>query len=243
MKYSRRFFRRITPDSDRSARIVVPLLATLFQPRSVLDVGCGVGGWTREFLAADLDAVGVDRDAPGPLMEIPPDRYLHADLSRPLSLARQFDLALCLETAEHLPPERGPGFVRDLCALADVVCFSAAIPGQGGRGHINERPQSYWVELFQSLGFAKLDCLRPNLWHLPDVAPWYAQNLFAFVRSSRLPDFPTAVASAANWPPDIVHPRNWARAAVPSEMTLMAGVRLAKALRYMPARLCACLRP
>jgi hypothetical protein len=65
------------------------------------------------------------------------ERFLPHDIATPLPehLVGRFDLAVCLEVAEHLPPERAESFIRELCDLAPVVLFSAAIPGQGGTGH------------------------------------------------------------------------------------------------------------
>ena len=70
----------------------------------------------------------------------------------PLRIGRRFDLVNCLEVAEHLDASRADSFVDDLCALGDVVVFSAAIPGQGGTHHVNEQFQSYWQERFRRNG-------------------------------------------------------------------------------------------
>jgi hypothetical protein len=42
-------------------------------------------------------------------------------------------------------------FIDD--AGPEIVYFSAACPGQGGHGHINLQPKSYWVEKFHRAGF------------------------------------------------------------------------------------------
>jgi hypothetical protein len=57
---------------------------------------------------------------------------------RPLQWWR-FDLALCLEVAEHLPAAAGDSLVRRLASVGARILFSAAIPGQGGRNHVNEK--------------------------------------------------------------------------------------------------------
>jgi len=66
---------------------------------------------------------------------------------------RHFDLSLCIEVAEHLPPDRADYLVRLLATCSDTVFFSAAHPGQGGTLHLNEQPPEYWLERFRSYGF------------------------------------------------------------------------------------------
>lgn len=105
-----------------------------------------------------------------------------ADLERPLSVDRRFDLAICMEVAEHLSPDRAESFVEDLCALSDSVLFSAAIPWQGGVGHLNEQPQSYWARLFAKHGFGARDIIRPKVWHDGRVSYWYRQNSILYER-------------------------------------------------------------
>jgi hypothetical protein len=89
----------------------------------------------------------------------------------------EFDLGLCLEVAEHLTAAAGDELVRQLCRGCSVVAWSAAIPGQGGHGHLNEQWPSYWQERFAAHGWLLVDPWRSTLWHEPGVEPWYAQNL------------------------------------------------------------------
>ena len=94
-----------------------------------------------------------------------------------------------------------------LSASSDIVVFSAAIPGQGGKGHINERRCSYWQNLFSQQGFKRHDILRNKIIHDEAIPFWYRQNLFVFAK-------PTAVlknCQEANFLPDefeLVHVSN-----------------------------------
>ena len=51
------------------------------------------------------------------------------------------------------------------------------MPGQGGTGHINCQPPTYWADLFVDHDFAVSGALRFDLWENPDVEPWYRSNL------------------------------------------------------------------
>jgi hypothetical protein len=85
-------------------------------------------------------------------LEIPANDFTPCDLATvvpgALGSSGRYDLMLSLEVAEHLPANAGPSFVATLCALGDVVLFSAAIPHQGGVNHINETWPGYWNALF-----------------------------------------------------------------------------------------------
>ena len=47
--YSREFYKSYEYRSDQAARVIVPLVVDLVRPQSVVDVGCGTGGWLWHF--------------------------------------------------------------------------------------------------------------------------------------------------------------------------------------------------
>jgi len=208
--YTREFYEELQAGSLRSARRILPLVFKLIHPRSVVDVGCGVGAWllaAKEFgveSVLGLDGNYVDRDA---LMISPRDFIAH-DLGRPIELARTFDMAMCLEVAEHLPPDAAPILVHSLVKLAPVILFSAAIPGQGGTNHVNEQWPEYWQDIFANHGYRFCDLLRPAIWNDCAVECWYAQNTFLVASDSFLDGSSTLVASHAT--PRLIHPEFWA---------------------------------
>ncbi|OOK76801.1 hypothetical protein BZL29_3257 [Mycobacterium kansasii] len=60
--YTPAFYDGQAAGSSASATVMVPMLAALNRPSSVLDVGCGVGGWVATWLDSGADAIGVDGD-------------------------------------------------------------------------------------------------------------------------------------------------------------------------------------
>lgn len=241
--YSTRYYEGLKEDSTASAKVVVPLLLRLFPAKSVIDVGCGSGTWAKAYLEADCDVLGVDGNVVQPRqLLIPAQRFERHDLNESLSINRRFDLVNCLEVAEHLEPSRGPGFVGDLCRLGDVVVFSAAVPGQGGTHHVNEQWPSYWIPHFRAAGFLPWDCVRWQIWNHREVAWWYVQNLFAFVKESRGVDFPAAREAVRPLPTDLVHPRAYVRATVPKQMSPRMLKEVMKALPYFPGQVLAHFR-
>jgi len=241
--YSTRYYEGLKEDSAASANAVVPLLLRLFPSRTIVDVGCGSGTWARAYQDAGCEVLGIDGDVVRPdQLVIPANRFERHNLNEPFHLKGRFDLVNCLEVAEHLDPSRGPGFVTDLCRLGDVVIFSAAVPGQGGTHHVNEQWPSYWIPLFQAAGFTSLDCVRWQIWGDTRVAWWYVQNLFAFVKQSRVADFPLAVDAVRPLPADLVHPRAYVRATVPEQMSPRMLKEVVKALPYFPGKILSHLR-
>jgi SAM-dependent methyltransferase len=170
--YGADFFVGRSETVTRSAAVVVPVIVDLFHPQSVLDVGCGMGEWLEAFGLDDMQ--GVDIAAPEG------EGFIRQDLNWPLTLDRTYDLVLSLETGEHLPEAAAETYVNSLVRHSRTVVFSAAVPGQEGKGHINCQPHEYWHEKFAAHGYDMLDAIRPYIRH-PDVSPWYRDNIYAYV--------------------------------------------------------------
>jgi SAM-dependent methyltransferase len=170
---------------------VMRTFAALFpQARRYLDVGAGSGAYAAEAQRRGRDVVACEYSAKG--------RRIAAKQAvdcRPFDLvkeppadvgSRPFDLAYCFEVAEHLPATLGDRLVEYLSRQAPTVIFTAAHPGQGGTGHVNEQPKSYWIERFQ----------RAGMRHNPDLtrrveemfreeklsATWLYENALVFER-------------------------------------------------------------
>lgn len=160
-----------------SASVLVPFLMDrlgMTPDESIIDVGCGEGWWAAEFAGYEMTAVGLDGDYVDAVGGI--EKISH-NLNLKLPVLGPFDYALSLEVAEHLQGRRGKSFVQDLCNLAPVVIFSAAIPRQGGTGHVNEQWPSYWAGHFRSAGYRVTGAFRFDIWNDDRIENWYRQNL------------------------------------------------------------------
>lgn len=228
--YGDNFYKNQRDISLQSAREIVPLVMQLVQPSSVIDVGCGVGGWLSTFQAQGVDDIqGVDGDYVNKaLLVIPKERFIEFDLKKPFRLERQFDLVTSLEVAEHLPPECADIFVDSLVSLGPVILFSAAVPFQAGINHLNEQWQDYWAKRFGDRGYLAVDYLRKQIWQNEQVAFWYAQNTLLYVRSDYLEQHPELKREyeATN--------KNLLAIAHPKMFTDMGITRLLSLLRLFP---------
>jgi hypothetical protein len=139
-----------------------------------------------------------------------------------------------------LDDKAGRQLVKALVSLAPVVAFSAAIPRQGGAGHVNERWQDYWGALFLESNYVSVDCVRPRIWHKEHVAAWYAQNMIVYVDRDELPRYATLARireCTKDNPLSIVHPRMYEGALSLDNWTVRgilgaAVIVVAKALRW-----------
>ncbi|HET9018447.1 MAG TPA: methyltransferase domain-containing protein [Acetobacteraceae bacterium] len=172
-----------------SAAAIVPAVLRCFPARSVLDIGCNTGNLLATFARyGATDVLGLDGGhVPHDLMHIAPDQFRAADLETLRDVGRRFDIACSLEYAEHLPLSRAADFVALLVDAAPVVLFSAAVPGQGGLGHVNEQRQSWWAKLFAAHGMVPVDCVRPALQDAPGIEWYYAQNTLVYCPPERVP--------------------------------------------------------
>lgn len=187
--YDRQYYAQKQAGWSASAAAIVPAALRVFPARSVVEFGCGTGNLLAEFARHGVaDLLGVDAHyVPRDLLQIPQEQFRAADLTTLDDVGRRFDLACSLEYAEHLPPARAEGFVALLAKAAPVILFSAAVPGQGGLGHVNEQRQSWWAALFAAHGRVAVDCIRPAIAGAPGVEWYYAQNTLMYCPPDRVP--------------------------------------------------------
>jgi SAM-dependent methyltransferase len=198
--YDQGFYSMQIDESLQSAKIVAPLVMRLAKVSSVIDVGCGLGGWLRAFSENGVPRVrGIDGSyVDTSNLYMPPECFTAVNLTEPIKIDEHFDLALCLEVAEHLPGRFSAQLVRGLTDLAPIVLFSAAVPGQGGTGHVNEQWPEYWRRLFEARDFAMLDAIRPLIREDCRVKWWYRQNIVMFASKAAISANPALGEASAN---------------------------------------------
>jgi hypothetical protein len=167
-------------------QVALPVLFADNKPSSLLDVGCGTGTWLKAAIDLGIsDFFGVDGlEIPSDKLHVPVEKTRLQDLTRPWSLERRFDIAICFEVAEHLDGTFAPTLIDSLVKHSDTIFFSAACPGQIGQHHVNCQWPAYWQQLFNERGFVCEDSIRWKLWDDSRIEPWYRQNLFIARRNA-----------------------------------------------------------
>jgi SAM-dependent methyltransferase len=161
---------------------ILDLAVDIFRPRSVLDVGCGTGISLEYFIKRKIESYGVE----GSPLAIEQCRYPHFvrlhNLHQPLDLHRTFDLVWCFEVAEHIHPDFANQLVETLARHGNTLLMSAAPPGQGGCGHLNEQEPEYWDRALQKYNFS-LDAETTARFHaLAQDDVQFAKNVLIFLR-------------------------------------------------------------
>jgi cyclopropane fatty-acyl-phospholipid synthase-like methyltransferase len=210
-QYGQSFFKEIADTSFRSAQVVIPFLMELLQPKSVVDIGCGVGAWLNVFQQQGIqDILGIDGNyVPKEQLLIPDTNFQDHDLQEVFRTEKTYDLVVSLEVAEHLPQEKAYQFIEMLTHLGPTILFSAAVPFQPGTNHINCQWPDYWAEIFFERGYIPIDCLRLPFWHHPEVAWWFAQNMILYVHEEHLGNCPNLIEylpAELSPPLRLVHP-------------------------------------
>ena len=190
-----------SPHTEEGAAAALPYLLTDSWPKSILDVGCGLGTWLKVAIELGItDVYGVDGiKIDGKRLLFPESRFTVVDLRKAFELNRRFDLVICLEVAEHLPPTFAEQIIESLVLHGEAILFSAACPNQPGQHHINCQWPAYWQQLFNLHGYMCDDSIRWRIWSDSRIEPWYRQNMF--FASYR----PAAAGSEARLVP-VIHP-------------------------------------
>lgn len=151
----------------------------VINPVNVLDIGCGPGMHVRALNELGVESIGIDQD----------DRVIGKHNLYQTSIFDndiKADTVICLEVAEHIDKK----FENEVAAkVAEAtkrfLIWTAAIPGQGGVGHINCQPVSHWENLLIKNGLIRNDILEKSLrlyikegYHMG----WFVNNLLLMER-------------------------------------------------------------
>jgi len=182
MKYNKKFYDEVSQSSLNSAKAIAPYIIKKFNPNSLVDFGCGDGSWLKPFLDRNIDITGIEGDwIKNTNTKIPLENYILSNFEKKnIKIEGKFDFVLCLEVLEHLNEEIGLYLIKKMTSISDLILFSAAIPGQGGTNHINERWQSHWINLFKSYSYFPDLNIRYHFWNDSRVASYYRQNIILF---------------------------------------------------------------
>jgi SAM-dependent methyltransferase len=137
-----------------SAEKIAQIIYAEYQPKRIVDLGCGSGPYGHFLRGLGVSTVEIDGVLPPKEEAFTQDIEIR-DITEPFpNLWGNFDFALCLEVAEHIPETMCSTFLANLTQFSDRVLMSAAPPFQGGTHHVNEQPKRYWIAKMAEHGFA-----------------------------------------------------------------------------------------
>lgn len=153
-----------------------------YDPKSVLDLGCGIGSYLIGALNKGCEVYGIEISEQA-------KKYTDDKLTGKIHYRSavkyfgciQYDCCICLEVAEHIEQQESEMLIRRLCgASAKRILFSAAPPGQDGCGHINLQPKEYWIDLFAKYGRTPLESTTEHIaenWKKLGAPDYIVKNL------------------------------------------------------------------
>lgn len=158
----------------------------------VIDLGCGPGVYLLPYKEAGCEVLGLDACPTGGEL-LAEGEFERFDLRYPYKPETRADLCINFEVAEHLEEHWADRLVDSICDCADLVLFTAAVPGQGGSFHHNEQPHEYWLQKFserhgyithplQDSMWAFLEQWRPEEARL-EVCGWLLNNSFLLYKA------------------------------------------------------------
>jgi SAM-dependent methyltransferase len=141
--------------------------ADITKPARVLDAGCAMGLLVEALVARGIDAHGVDISEYAISQAAPAvaGRCRVASLTTPLE--GRYDLVVCIEVLEHMPPGEAQVALANICAHTDDVLFSSSPTDFGETTHVNVRPPEEWAE-----AFAREGLLRDLDYDASYITPW-----------------------------------------------------------------------
>lgn len=126
---------------------------------SVVDLGCSIGTFLEPFYKDGKLVKGYEycfEESKNGIQKITGliNHIEFGDVTKDIISDIKYDCAATIEVAEHIPKEYSENLVKNLVNLSNgFILFTAAPPGQGGTGHINCQPKTFWIHLFEKYNY------------------------------------------------------------------------------------------
>ncbi len=164
--YDRAFFAEWGRGHDKyvkSAELIAGVLHSQLKPKRLVDLGAGCGVYADAFARRGVEVLAID-GVVAPAEHSYPIKTEVRDLTVPFeNVWGDFDIAICLEVAEHIPEEFSDAFLDNVLRFSDRLIMSAAQPDQPGHHHVNLKPKRYWVAKLAAKGWAYNRKMTGNL--------------------------------------------------------------------------------
>lgn len=163
---------------------LVVTLADLYEPDSVADVGCGDGWYCKRLRELGCPKVHGFEGSVDMVKQGVYDDIFVLDLTKRRWVGVSYDLVLCLEVGEHIPPAYEQVFLDNVAEFgksAFAIVLSWAVPGQRGRGHVNEKSNSYVEGEMKKRGFV-VDQWATRHLRESSTLKWFKNTVVAYGR-------------------------------------------------------------
>jgi len=145
--------------------------------KTIVDIGCGNGAYTKVLNNCGFKASGYDGNPN--TRRITNNSCDVMDFSKPANVG-VYDAVLCLEVGEHIPERYEKIFIDNITkATRKYIVMSWAVIGQGGKGHVNCRDNKYIISAIERRNFVYLQ--EPSLFLRKSCGiSWFKNTLMVF---------------------------------------------------------------
>lgn len=163
------------------------ILGSFFDIKSVVDFGCSIGTFLEGFQQAGSEILGYElgyKYSRNYTSEEVLPFINEGDVTKFINCS-MFDCTFSIEVAEHIDPKGTEMFIKNLCEHSSrYIIMSAASIGQGGVGHINCMPYSFWINAIECYGFKHqpetTEAILKEIEKETNVPSWITKNLMIF---------------------------------------------------------------
>lgn len=130
---------------------LISWITETYQPKNVLDIGCGPGGNVELLNSRGIKTVGVDGDYT--LKRNNPENYILVDFTKDtVDTGKYWDWGYSCEFVEHVEEKYLDNFMK-VFQQCKYVTITHALPGDRGHHHVNCKDDAYWIDVFGRYGF------------------------------------------------------------------------------------------
>ena len=159
-------------------KLAIAIADILDKNELIYDIGCGLGKYCISLTEAGFNVIGFE-GTEGMTEFGDYENIVECDFTK-VDHFPSFGQTICLEVGEHIPPRFEKHFI-DLIAHSTTTraIISWAVPGQGGQGHVNERPNSAISHHMHRNSFYLNPELTLSLRKAAQL-PWFINTLMVF---------------------------------------------------------------
>ena len=133
-------------------------LTSVFNVRTMIDLGCGCGETLRSFRSYGVQAIGIEFH-PSPIKICNMPVIMHDMESGPL-IMKGIDLVWSMEFVEHC---NNVSATIDTLCNGKIIAMSHAVPGQAGEHHVQCHDREFWIDKIKEKDYVYLEELSDHL--------------------------------------------------------------------------------
>ena len=172
---------RLATMNHKCDYLLAGAIATLFKPKRFADLGCGNGEYCHIFHYGYRWPIVNGYEGTDNIQWVSVYNNIQKiDLGKEAKIKEKYDLVMSLEVGEHIPENKENIFLDNVTNFAsrDVV-LSWAVPGQGGKGHVNEKYNKWVIDRMNDRNFSYDECLS-NYLRKHSQLRWFKNTIMVF---------------------------------------------------------------